>query len=293
MNKKILYILMVLAMIAWGETWVNAKILSRYLSADELIFWRFLITTLGMIPILWYKKLSLSISLPNLLLALVSAIVLALYNNAFFMGTRYGLASFGGVLVTTLTPMITFLLISLLTRKKFIYQEIVGLLFGGIGTLIILEIWSFDANLIFSKGNIYYLVASLLWPILTIISAKQKNINSLIFTFYLFGFTSLIDLVFIDFQITNISTFDSKFLLNLILLSLYGTTFATTIYFIAVVELGSKVASSFFFLVPSSAIVFSIFFLNETINISLILGGVFTVLAVYILNQTKRTKDFK
>ena len=293
MNKKILYILMVLAMIAWGETWVNAKILSRYLSADELIFWRFLITTLGMIPILWYKKLSLSISLPNLLLALVSAIVLALYNNAFFMGTRYGLASFGGVLVTTLTPMITFLLISLLTRKKFIYQEIVGLLFGGIGTLIILEIWSFDANLIFSKGNIYYLVASLLWPILTIISAKQKNINSLIFTFYLFGFTSLIDLVFIDFQITNISTFDSKFLLNLILLSLYGTTFATTIYFMAVVELGSKVASSFFFLVPSSAIVFSIFFLNETINISLILGGVFTVLAVYILNQTKRTKDFK
>jgi len=36
MSKTTLYILMVLAMVAWGETWISAKILSRYINAKEL-----------------------------------------------------------------------------------------------------------------------------------------------------------------------------------------------------------------------------------------------------------------
>jgi drug/metabolite transporter (DMT)-like permease len=101
----------------------------------------------------------------------------------------------------------------------------------------------------------------------------------------MFSFTSIIDLIFIDFNITNIIYLDFKFWSNLLLLSLYGTTFATTIYFIAVTKLGSKLASSFFFLVPSSSIIFAIIFLDEKIELSLIIGGLLTVVSVYILNQ--------
>ncbi len=218
MNNKVLYILMILAMIAWGETWVSAKILNRYLDLDELIFWRFLFTTLGLIPVLIFYKLSLKISKQNLFLAIISSIILALYNNAFFLGTKYGLASFGGVLVTTLNPILTFIIVSIIAKRIFDYKEIFGLIFGGIGALIILEVWSFDLDLILSQGNIYYLLASILWPFLTIITSYQKRISSLVFIFYMFGFTSMIDLIFIDFTVTNILYLDYIFWNNLLLL---------------------------------------------------------------------------
>jgi len=150
---------MVLAMIAWGETWVSAKILNRYLSANELIFWRFFFTTIGLIPVIVYRKYSLKISKKNLGIVLVSALLLALYNEAFFLGTKYGLASFGGVLVTTLNPILTFLAIALIAKKMFHRMEVAGLVLGVVGVLIMLKIWHFDLSSIFSRGNTFYLLA--------------------------------------------------------------------------------------------------------------------------------------
>jgi len=284
MSKTTLYILMVLAMIAWGETWISAKILSHYINAKEEIFFRFLFTSLGLLPILIYKKGRFKITLYNFFIIAISALILALYNLAFFLGTKYGLASVGGVLVTTLTPINTFILIAILTRKKINKRENLGLFLGFLGAFIMLKIWQFNLSSIFAKGNIYYILATLLWPLLTVVSAKQKAISPLLFSFYLFAFTSLIVLFSLDFKVSNIFKLDFVFWLNLLLLSLYGTTFATTIYFLAVVKLGSKRASSFFFLVPFSALIFAAVFLQEKIEAALIIGGILSIMAVYIIN---------
>lgn len=281
---------MCLAMVAWGETWISAKILGSYLSADELIFWRFLFTSIGLIPIVLYRRMSFKISIKNLLLSILSGVFLALYNNFFFLGTKYGLASFGGVLVTTLVPMITFLFVAIIAKKVFNKKETIGLFLGGIGVLIILKVWRFDLSYIFSSANIYFLIAAIIWPVLTITSSKQENISPFLFSFYMFGFTAILDLFFLKFNITNILDFDFKFWSNLLLLSLYGTTFATTVYFISVTKIGSKNTSSFFFLVPLSTVLFAYIFLNEKIEFSLLLGSFLTISSVYILNDIKITK---
>jgi drug/metabolite transporter (DMT)-like permease len=288
MKRGILfYILLTLAMIAWGETWVSAKILTNYLRANELVFWRFFITTCGMIIVLIIFKINLKENKKELLIALVASIILLLYNKFFFLGTKYGLASFGGVFVTTMNPLFTFLLIAILYKTYIQKKEILGLILGFIGALFMLEIWRTHAQ-VFSPGNIYFLLAALTWPILTIISGKQKMKSAILFSFYMFFFTSIIQLCLLNFNVTNIFRFDIKFWINILILSLWGTTFATTIYFYTVDKLGSKIASSFFFIVPSSAIIFSKFFLNESITIFLIIGGILGLTAVYILNSSRK-----
>lgn len=287
MSNKIFYILMFLAMIGWGESWISAKVLGEYLGAKELTFWRFFISAFGLIPVLLYLKISLKITSKNLLLAFVCGVILALYNQVFFLGTKHGLASFGGVMVTTLVPLVTFLFIALLHKKSFKKIEYFGLALGIFGVLIMLDIWHFNFSLIFSRGNIYFLIATLLWPILTIISSYQKDISPLVFSFYMYTFTSLVDYIFLGFQLTNIANLDKIFWLNLSLISLYGTIFSTSIYFVAVMKIGSKNASSFFFLVPLSAVLLAFIFLHENIKISLILGGFFSICAVYMINRAK------
>jgi drug/metabolite transporter (DMT)-like permease len=281
---------MTLAMVAWGETWVSAKILGNYLSANELIFWRFFFTTLGMFGVLYIFKIGFRESLKELIIAFVSAIILAFYNKFFFLGTKYGLASFGGIFVTTLNPIITYILVAILNKKGFSKLEYLGLFIGFLGAIFMLKLWSLDSSKIFSLGNIYFLLAAFTWPILTIVSSKHKMKSAIIFSFYMFAFTSLIDLFFLKFHLTNIFSFDAKFWGNLLLLSLWGTTFATTIYFIAVLKLGSSVASSFFFMVPLSALIFSMIFLHEKATLNLIVGGILGLIAVYILNYAKMRK---
>jgi drug/metabolite transporter (DMT)-like permease len=284
MSRGLLLFLMILAMIAWGETWVSAKILNSYLPSLELVFWRFLFTALGLVPILFF--IDLKVNLYDLKIVIISAFLLFLYNYFFFLGTKYGLASIGGVLVTTLNPIVTFFIIALLNKKSLNFIEICALFLGALGSFIILKIWNFDIKSLIKSGNLFYILASFTWPFLTIISAKNR-LNIVLFSFLMYLFTSLIAFSVLKFKVHNILNFDFKFWVNLLLLSLFATSFATTIYFLGVKKLGSKVASAFFFLVPVTSIFFAVIFLKEKITLNLIIGGSLSIIAVYLINYSK------
>ena len=50
----------------------------------------------------------------------------------------------------------------------------------------LLRIWQFNFELIFAKHNLYFIIASLLWPALTIVSSKSVKTNPIMFTFYVY-----------------------------------------------------------------------------------------------------------
>ncbi|MFA5502668.1 MAG: DMT family transporter [Sulfurovaceae bacterium] len=288
MQHKKLYILMIFAMVAWGETWVSAKILSHYLEPMELIFWRFLFSAIGLIPVIQLMKLGFGISLKNLLISFIAGVLLIVYNNYFFMGTKFGKAGFGGILVTTLIPINTFIILSLFFGKKTRGRELFALLLGVAGTMTMLEIWRYDIGTLFDANIKYFLLASIVWPLVTIVSSYTKDISALVISFYMFLTAACFDFALtLDFHVSNVSSFDGIFWLNMLLLSLWGTTFGTSVYFIATAELGAKTASSYFFLVPLSAALFSVVFLNEVIQPATIVGGFMTMIAVYIINGFK------
>jgi len=276
---------MFIAMLSWGATWVNAKILGSYLSSYELIFLRFLIASIALLPIIYFLKLKLNIGLKNFVLAFASGLLLVLYNYLFFKGCYYGDAGFGGVLVTTLNPIITFLLVSLISFKKISKKEAFALSLGAIGTMTIMQIWSVGLNVWLEGGVKYFLLASFTWPFITILSSYLKNANAIVFSLYMFTIATILDYaIFLNFTISNISSLDYHFWINLLILSIFGTSFGTSIFFIGSAKMGSKWASSYFFLVPFSAAIFAIIFLQEKINLALIVGGFLTIIAIYILN---------
>ncbi|NLC28081.1 MAG: DMT family transporter, partial [Campylobacteraceae bacterium] len=133
----------------------------------------------------------------------------------------------------------------------------------------------------------YFIIASLLWPILTIISAKSTRVSPLVFTFYMYGFTSLLSLPFFDYNQNLVGNYDGIFWLNIFSISILATTFATTIYFIGIETLGAREVSGFIFLVPFSAIGLSAIFLDEKIDFWMIFGTILTIIAVSILNRLK------
>jgi len=280
--------MMVLAMAGWGASWVNAKVLSSYINEYEMIFLRNFFTIITLAPVLIISKKFFYTNIKSLVLSFFAAIVMIIYLKFYFLGVKFGTASLGGALVTTLIPINTFLLMALFFGKRIVKKDIFALILGVIGVLTILNIWSFSLEQIFSKHNLYFLLASILWPIFTIISSKSTKTSPLVFSFYMYIFMIILLLIFfVEPTKINYASFDSIFWANILCVAVISTTFATSIYFIGIEKLGTNEVSSFIFLVPFFAISLSILFLKEEINISILIGTILTLIAVKILNNIK------
>ena len=292
-SNTFFYILMVLAMISWGASWVNAKVLSDYITAQELIFYRYLVTTITLVPVLFIMKQSFKIDIKTLGLALIASTFLVTYSIFFFDGTKYGSPGLGGAFVTSLTPILTFLVLISFFKKEFTKKDIFALILGAIGVLTILNIWTFSLEEILVKSNIYFVFACMAWAGLTISNSKLKIIKPIVFTFYVYVITTIIGFFLTPFESGNIMTFDSIFWINFFIISVISTTFATSIYFVGIGKLGASEASAFIFIVPFNAIFLSYIFLDEPIYITTIVGTILTIIAVSLLNNLNILKFIK
>jgi len=285
-QKNIFFFLLFFAMVAWGGSWVNVKILGHYVSAFEMIFLRFGITAITMVPIIVWLKHSFKIDLKSFGLVVLAALALIFYNKYYYLGTKFGTASLGGAMVTTMIPILTFVFLALMGVKKVSSKDLFALGLGAVGVLTMLHIWTFDLAHILVIQNLYFLLAAILWAVLTIVSSKSTKISPIVFTFYMYIMTVVLDcLLFVDVSTIPFSSFDGIFWLNTLLISLAASTFANTIFFLGVEKLGAAEVSSFVFLVPFSAIILSAIFLGEKVDLFIIVGTILTLYAVKLLNN--------
>ncbi|MCH9813801.1 MAG: DMT family transporter [Epsilonproteobacteria bacterium] len=273
-------------MVGWGASWTNAKVLSFYIDEYEMVLFRFSLTALTLIPIIIVLQKSFYVSIKTIFYAFVTSLFLVAYMKYYFLGTKYGTASLGGAFVTTLAPIITFLLYVLFGARKLRKRDWFALALGALGVSTMLNIFTFKSEEVFTQYNLYFLLAATLWPLVTILSSKSKDTSPIVFTFYLYIFSSLlVTLFFIDFNTIAYASFDSTFYLHMGSLILFSTTFSNTIYFLGIERLGVAEVSSFIFLVPFSAIVLSALLIDEEIGVPVLIGTLLTLFAVKILNN--------
>jgi len=290
-EHTLLYIVMIIAMALWGLSWTNGKILGTYTSIPILIFWRFLIAGIFMGIVLLVRKTEWQIPLKGLPSMAASAVFLVLYNHFYFTGTRLGPAGVGGVLVTTLNPLLTFLLISIVRQKLPKGRSLAGLLLGIFGGSILINVWQEGWSAVFSSGNQYFVLCASTWAFLTFISSRiNRHMSTLTYSFWLYLLSAVLALFFTDVsELFSVFNLDFIFWLNLLSVSVGAMAFATTAFFIAASRLGSEKASAFIFTVPLSALIFSMLILHEPLMWNIVFGGTLSVVAVFLINSAKKS----
>ncbi len=276
--------MMILAMITWGLSWTNAKILGIYTDPPLIMFWRFVIASIWFFFVVIVRE-PLRIPAKVIPIIIINSIFMFLYNFFYFKGTQIGLAGTGGVLVTTLNPIFTAIFSSLFKYDTLPRKDLIGLFFGLIAGCIILRIWDISFFNFYNSGNLFFIMASLSWVAVTITTSKSKEkISFSSYSFWTFLFSALISLAFVpNNSLFSIVKFDLIFWINLIALSVFAMAFGTSIFFYASTKLGPKKASSYIFLVPFTAILFSMYFLDEPFQLSTILGGGLGGFSVYLI----------
>ena len=297
MNKShfpiLLYILMILAMATWGLSWTNAKVLSDYGPSSVVAFWRFFFSSITMIPVLWLTGNDFRVTRQGMKYIFPGAVFISLYNIFFFVGTDRGSASVGGIIVPTFNPVITFIISVLLLKQVFSRKDIMGLVLGFTGGVIVLQAWTLSLEQMIANGNLYFICASISWGIMSIISGRSHgHVSTLSFSFWVYTISALIYLgATWNKDILLIFTYDWIFWVNMFFLSAGAMVFGTTVYFLATTRLGPEKASAFIFMVPVTALLFSVLLIGERLEVTTMIGGIMTMTAVYLINKSHARQE--
>lgn len=276
---------MILAMMLWGGGWAALKILTENVPWEVVTFWRFALMSIAFLPILWWYKKPIRISVHSFGWVSASAFLNAVFMGLSFWGVSVGTAGAGGVLITTLSPILTVLIAILFLGMKPSTRHGIGLVIGLAGGAVMLEVW--HSELLTHGGNLIFLLSALVWALLTLCAQRSRlHIDPIHYSFLL-GLIATIGMFFVAYShgIGSVVNQDIRFWSALIYLAVLGQTVASTIYFIASGEMGSGRASSYMFLVPVFALVSSYFLLDEIPSLALVIGGLISMIAVYLINR--------
>jgi len=288
MQAKHFSYLLVFAMFLWGAGWPALKILTYSLPVEVVSFWRFFLMIFAFIPVLFYLNKPLVLKKEALKYILPSAVLNVLFMVFAFLGVQKGFAGSGGVIITTLSPVLTFMLVSLVFKKHPPKMQLLGLLIGFIGGLIMLKITTLIGS--FNGAEFYFLLCALVWALLTLISQRSHTvIHPVHYSFFIAVFATVIFFfIALPYEVMAVADEGLAFWSALLYLAIFGQTVATTIYFIASGKLGSAHASSYMFLVPIFALATSYFLLGESVELHIVIGGAVTLFGVYLINRSQQ-----
>jgi drug/metabolite transporter (DMT)-like permease len=289
LSEKHLIAGIVISMFLWGLSWPSNKVLTNYCSVVNFTVYRYILVVSTMVLAVSILGVGFRIQKKGIPAFIVSGLLLALYSYLFFEGLKNGSPGAGGVLVTTLNPIMAYAINIFIKRKLPSGNEAAGLLLGIVAGAILLQLWKHSDTLA-DSGNLYFLLAALTWAVMSKFTAKGAQYGSSI-TFslwqYLVTLLCLLPLTNFAEMRAAIHITDAAFWLNLFFGSAIVTTMATTVYFYTTTRLGAEKASSFIFLVPLAAAVSSFMLLGEKIHLHTAAGGALGMIAVYFINKRK------
>ncbi|WP_295020590.1 DMT family transporter [Sulfurimonas sp.] len=290
-NQMRYFILMIVAMLFWGTSWTAGKVAAAHSHAEVAAFWRYGISFMALLPVVWYLKTPLKSDKIGYIYMLIAGLLTSLFNYLFFAGLAHGAAGYGGTMVTSLAPIFTYLMSITILGTKVTSRQVIALFIGIFGALILLRI-PFEGFAFLNVESSYFLGCAAVWALVTIFSQKASSrTNPMFYSLVVFGITGFTNMIFaLPYHPFDFGSYDAIFWENITFIGVIPGAFATTLYFISAAKIGAHKTGVFMFIVPIGAIASSWFVYGENLAVSTLIGCLLAFVAVVLFNMKKSKK---
>lgn len=290
-NSTRYFIGMIVAMLLWGVAWTAGKAAAEHSNAQVAAFWRYAISFISIIPVIWYLKVPLKTDKKGFLYMLGAGLLTSLFNYLFFKGLSHGQAGYGGTMVTALAPIFTYIMSILILGVKVNGRQVAALSIGIFGALILLRV-PFEGFAFLNVESSYFLECAIVWAFVTILSQKaSKRANPMFYTLIVFGVAGFTNMLFaLSHHPFDFGAYDGIFWANIIFIGLFPGTFSTALFFLSAGKIGAHRTGVFMFIVPVGAIVSSWIVYDENIALSTVIGCLLAFAAVILFNIKKKER---
>jgi len=281
-------ILMIIAMLFWGVAWTAGKVAAEHSNAEVAAFWRYAISFITIIPVVWYLKTPLKSDKIGFLYMFASGALTSLFNYLFFAALSHGQAGYGGTMVTALSPLFTYGMSMVIFGTKVSTKQVMALSVGVLGALMLLRV-PYEGFAFLNSESSYFLGCAVVWSMVTIIAQKgMRRADPMFYTLVVFGITGFINMLFaLEYHPFDFAAYDAVFWSVIFFIGLVPGTFGMAIYFISAGKVGAHKTAVFMFIVPVGAIVSSWVVYGETLALSTLFGCLLAFAAVILFNMRK------
>ena len=280
---------MITAMLLWGVAWTAGKIAALHSNPEVAAFWRYAFSFVTILPLVWYMKTPLKSDLRGVFYMVAAGLLTSLFNYLFFAGVTHGQAGYGGTIVTSVAPIVTYALSLLIFRAHASRREIVALSVGAFGALILMKI-PMEGLGFLHADSIYFIACALVWAVVTIVSQKASgHVSPMLYTTVVFGVTMVTNMLFaLPYAPFDFTRYDWIFWVTIAFIGVFPGTFSTALYFVSAGKVGAHRTAVFMFIVPVGAIVSSMLVYGERVELSTVVGCALAFVAVVFFNRRAR-----
>lgn len=282
---------MTVAMLLWGVAWTAGKIAALHANPEVAAFWRYAISFVTLIPLLWYMKTPFRSDRRGTMLMIAAGLLTSLFNYLFFAGVTHGHAGYGGTLVTSVSPILTYMLSILFLGVTVTFKEGIALAVGVVGALILMRV-PFDGLGFLNLDSIYFVEGAIVWAVVTIISQRASlHVSPMLYTLVVFGVAMVSNMIpALPYEPFDFTRYDWVFWVTIAFIGIFPGTFSTALFFASAGKVGAHRTAVFMFIVPVGAILSSMAVYGEKVELSTLVGCALAFTAVVLFNAGKKRK---
>jgi drug/metabolite transporter (DMT)-like permease len=291
-----IYLLLMTVPIFLGTSYVAAKIGMRDFLPLNLVILRFVIASLVFTLILLLKKGTSCIDkkdIPQFFLLGFFAITSFFYIH--YTGLQYTTSTNAGLIMAT-TPVFAALFCIITKKEKVTTRSRLGICIAFFGVLLVISQGQFG-NIFHPRallGDGLLVLNALVWAWFTL---KGKTVlekySPFIAMAYIHIFGTILLLPFAIFPtvlaettlLQQLPTVSRATLLASAYLAIFCSVYSYFIWYLGIAKIGAVKTAIFSYFNPIMATLAGIMFFDDKLTLSIVLGGLFVILGVYITNQ--------
>lgn len=283
--------------IFWGTSFVSSKIVLSKISPFELGFYRYIFAVLFLLIIFLIVEKDKTINKKDFPVLFISSFVgVFLYFYAENSALKYLSASVSSIILSML-PVFMVIANFFINKEKISKVKLIAIIASIVGVFLVVK--TDFSSAIFSsgiKGYAFMLGAIITWIVyaLTTLKLRRKYSNLKIITYQ----AIIALLLFFPFsisKISNIGTLSYEYWLNIAYLGIVCSGIAFYLYVYSIKNLGTIISSIFINFIPVVTIITGSIILDETLNVSQIIGVIiiFLVMCILIFIDYFKFKEIK
>ena len=282
------YLLIILAVIFWGSSFIATKVALKELSPETIISLRLIIASVFLFSTAIVYKKDFSINLKSHRVIFILALIAVFHLMIQVTGLKYTTASNTGWIIGT-APIFMAILAAIFFREKIGLLKISGIIIAMFGLLLLIGKGNItNVDLIKNKGDLLVLASAFTWGVYSMVNKKiSLSYSPLMTILYLF---IMMAVIIIPFNLNAASVNSVVHLslngwISILFLGLFCSGIAYVIWAYSLRDLESAKVGAFLYFEPLVTVLAAWALLRESITSLMIISGVIITLGVVLVNK--------
>ena len=282
------YLMLVVAMLLWGATYVIVRAIHEDVPPITLNFWRWVVVLVLLLPwtagAAWRHRAVLRQN--AWLLGALSVTGVALYQCAAYIALNTTTAINAGLIWAT-APVVTPLISYALNRELVTPRQALGVTISMVGvvTIIVRAEWGVFADFLYTPGDLWMLLSVVVWALYTVLLKRlPDNLPPLLLMMALAAIGVVVMLPFYGWEWAVAGGFalSRTTVLSLAYLSVASAIVSYVCWNSAVAVIGANRAGLFLHLIPVVTVVLAVLTLGEQLEGFHVAGTVLIATGIYL-----------